>query len=271
MASFLSILETFDSKNFTKKEKEIIKYIRENMRDVTTMNIEVLAQKVDTGYSAIYGLLRKMQIKGYRDFLISIAADVEIKSLDMSNMEQLMKKTYFDIINQNDTMIDNELVQQTVNAITGAYRIFVIGMGTTNSLSQTLALELYRFGFNAYNLDENEEDLVVRARFMTKNDLIIAYSLFGDNEAVNKALAIAKDNQATIVAISGKDMSKVVKLANWTHIISTPNQKLNDNEVYVNKLLPWMYFTDDLINRLWSSGFVDREFVLAKQENRWDY
>ncbi|MBW3058169.1 MurR/RpiR family transcriptional regulator [Spiroplasma poulsonii] len=271
MASFLSKLETFDSKNFTKKENEIIKYIKENMKEVTTMNIEILAQRVNTGYSAIYGLLRKVQIKGYRDFLIAIAADVEIKSLDFENMESLMKKTYFDILNQNDTMINNDVMNQTINAIKGAYRIFVIGMGSTNALSQTLALELYHFGFNAFNLNENEEDLMVRSRFMNKNDLILAYSLFGDNESVNKALTIAKEKGVTIIAISGKDMSKAVQLSNWSHIISTPNQRANDHKIYVNKLLPWMYFTDHLINKIWLSDIVDKEFVMAQQDNRWDY
>ncbi|WP_348736344.1 MurR/RpiR family transcriptional regulator [Spiroplasma endosymbiont of Ammophila pubescens] len=271
MASFLSKLETFDSKNFTKKENEIIKYIKENMKEVTTMNIEVLAQQVNTDYSVIYGLLRKIQINGYWDFLIAIAADIEIKSLDFENMESLMKKTYFDILNQNDTMIDNEKMNQTINAIKGVYRIFVIGLGSTNALSQTLVLELYRFGFNAFNLNENEEDLMVRSRIMNKNDLILAYSLFDDNEAVNKALTIAKEKGVTIVVISGKDMSKAVKLANWSHIISTPNQQVNDHKIYVNKLLPWIYFTDDLINKVWSSDIVDKDFVMAQQDNRWDY
>ncbi|WP_245938365.1 phosphoheptose isomerase family protein [Spiroplasma phoeniceum] len=64
---------------------------------------------------------------------------------------------------------------------------------------------------------------------MNKNYLILAYSLFGDNEAVNKALTIAKEKGVTIVVISGKDMSKAVKLANWSHIISTPNQRVNDH------------------------------------------
>ncbi|AHI57723.1 hypothetical protein P344_01875 [Spiroplasma mirum ATCC 29335] len=270
MASFLSKLETFDSKNFTKKENEIIKFIKENMKEVTTMNIELLAQKVNTGYSAIYGLLKKMQIRGYRDFLISVASDVEIKSLDFENMESLMKKNYFDIINQNDSMIKTELVEKTLEAIKGAYRIFVVGMGSTNALSTTLALELYRFGFNAFDLDESEEDLLIRTKFMTKNDLIIAYSLFGDNESINKALQVAKEKGVKIIAISGKDMSKAVKLADWAHIISTPNQRANDHRIYVNKLLPWMYFTDDLINKVWESDIVDRDFVLSQQANQWD-
>ncbi|UZQ29781.1 MAG: MurR/RpiR family transcriptional regulator [Spiroplasma phoeniceum] len=257
-----------DSKNFTKKENEIIKYIKENMKEVTTINIEFLAQQVNTGYSVIYGLLRKMQINGYREFLITIAADIEIKSLDFENMDSLIKKKYFYILNQNNTMINNEKMNQTINSIKGAYRIFVIGMGSTNALSQTLALELYRFGFNAFNLNENEEDLMVRSRIMNKNDLIIAYSLFGDNEAVNKALKIAKEKGATIVLISGKDMSKAVKLANCSHIISTPNQRVNDHKIYVNKLLPWMYFNDDLINKVWSSDIVDKYLVMAQQNNR---
>ncbi|MFU0251714.1 hypothetical protein [Spiroplasma sp. Moj] len=66
-------------------------------------------------------------------------------------------------------------------------------------------------------------------------------------------------------------MSKAVKLANWSHIISTPNQRVNDHKIYVNKLLPWMYFTDDLINKVWSSDIVDKDFVMAQQDNRWDY
>lgn len=29
-----------------------------------------------------------------------------------------------------------------------------------------------------------------------------------------------------------------------------------------------MYFTDDLINKVWSSDIVDKDFVMAQQDNR---
>jgi RpiR family transcriptional regulator, glv operon transcriptional regulator len=55
-------------------------------------------------------------------------------------MDNLIKKIYFDIINQNDIMINNEKMNKTINIIKGAYRIFVIGMSSTNALSQILSL-----------------------------------------------------------------------------------------------------------------------------------
>ncbi len=66
-------------------------------------------------------------------------------------------------------------------------------------------------------------------------------------------------------------MSKAVKLANWSHIISISNQRINDHKIYVNKLLPRMYFTDDLINKVWSSDIFDKDFVMSQQYNHWDY
>jgi sugar/nucleoside kinase (ribokinase family) len=65
---------------------------------------------------------------------------------------------------------------------------------------------------------------MVCSRIINKNDLILSYSLFSDNEAVNKALIITKEKGVTIVVIYRKDMSKkTVKLSNWSHIISIPN------------------------------------------------
>ncbi len=90
------------------------------------MNIEVLAQQVNNVYNAIiYGVLQKMQINGYRCFLIAIAADIEIKSLYFENIKILMKKKDFDFLNKNDTMINNEKINKTINAIKVAYRILI--------------------------------------------------------------------------------------------------------------------------------------------------
>jgi hypothetical protein len=48
------------------------------------------------------------------------------------------------------------------------------------------------------------------------------------------------------------------------------NSKLtlvNDNKIYVNKSLSLIYFTDDLINKVWLSDIVDKDFCngLIKQ------
>lgn len=270
MASFLTKLDTLMEDNFTKKEKEIILFIRKNLESVRNMNIEALAQSVNTGYSAIYGLLKKLGINGYRNFIVSVSSDIEMKSLNLSNDDKSLKKKYFDIINQNSNIIDENLLKQTVSYLTAAHKIYIVGMGTTRFLAQSLALQLNNYGFLAIALDEGEEDFNIRTRYMTEHDLVIAFSLFGNNEAINKGLKSAKENNAKIIVISGKGLSSSGSFADITHVISSPIFDIRNTDVYVDKLVPWMFFTDKLINEVLNSGFVDREYVAAKIHHDWN-
>ncbi|KAF0851180.1 MAG: MurR/RpiR family transcriptional regulator [Spiroplasma poulsonii] len=264
MASFLSKLETFDSKNFTKKENEIIKYIKENMKEVTTMNIEILAQRVNTGYSAIYGLLRKVQIKGYRDFIIAIVAEqerLETNNLNLDATDNIFLY-YQDILQRNNQIFHSDKLLETVTLLKKAKAIYLVGVGNTGLAVKELANRLFSFGFACSNLVEDENNTIMRASLMQPDDLLICMSLEGKTQAVVAAAKEAKNNGANVVAVTSKYNSDLSKYADVNHIVVS-SSLYEKSEIFISVLLPLIYWNDNLIQVLLSMD-KDRQYLENK-------
>lgn len=127
MASFLGKLATIDEDNLTSREKEIVKYIKENLQNIVSTNMKIahLAQEVGTGFSAIYALLKKMGISGYRDFMISLGNDAHNVQLDIANDDEKITTSYTNLIVQNYALLDKRSLFETLKLINNADRIFV--------------------------------------------------------------------------------------------------------------------------------------------------
>jgi DNA-binding MurR/RpiR family transcriptional regulator len=127
MRSFLAKLSTIDEKNLTTRELQIVDYIKNNLQVIVSnnMKIEQLAQEVGTGYSAIYGLLNKLNIKGYRDFSISLANDADSAEIEIAKDDENVVNGYVNLIKQNYSLIEKRTLFETLQLIQNAPRVFV--------------------------------------------------------------------------------------------------------------------------------------------------
>ncbi|AGR40787.1 MurR/RpiR family transcriptional regulator [Spiroplasma taiwanense] len=251
MRSFLSKLTTIDEKDLTIKEKKIVEYIKNNLKEIvdTNMKIERMAQEAGTGYSAIYGLLKKLNIKGFRDFAISLANDAENQEINVAKNDENVVAGYINIIKQNYALIEKRSIFDTLNVIKNANRIFFcywenLLAGPTQELSNFF----YKNSYNTFLLDSDQETLRQRIKSSKENDVFIFFTRYGNSTRLDNFIEIIGKLNRKIIYISGKianpDVTKYLSSIH-TLIVDNPDQTIYKG--YISHSVPFNYFNDLLI------------------------
>ncbi|WP_342275465.1 hypothetical protein [Spiroplasma endosymbiont of Cantharis lateralis] len=251
MRSFLSKLTTIDDKDLTIKEKKIVDYIRDHLKEIvdTNMKIERMAQEAGTGYSAIYGLLKKLNIKGFRDFAISLANDAENQEINIAKNDENVVSGYINIIKQNYALIEKKSIFDTLNIIKSSKKIFFcywenLLSGPAHELSNFF----YKSGFNVYLLDSDQETIKDRIKTSKEEDIFIFFTRYGNSSRLDKAITELGEMKRKIIYISGKVASSdITKYLNSIHTLIVDNPDKSIYKGHISSSVPFNYFNDLLI------------------------
>ncbi|ATG97621.1 MurR/RpiR family transcriptional regulator [Mesoplasma lactucae] len=252
MKSFFGKLAMIDEKKLTHREKQIVKYIRDNLQAIVSneMKIERLAQEAGTGYSAIYGLLQKIGIHGYRDFILALTTDAENAKMDIANNDELVAEDLIQLIRQNHSVIDKKNINKTLTLIRKSRRIF-ISYWENELMNPAEELESFLVGQNAdvYLVNNDSQTIQNRADHARNGDLFIFYSMVSNGEKLQKIMATIKDKGANIILISARiAATPISRLSDSIHtLITTYGDPKKKNATYLSKNIPFLYFNDLLI------------------------
>ncbi|MGQ4833429.1 MAG: SIS domain-containing protein [Candidatus Asgardarchaeia archaeon] len=142
---------------------------------------------------------------------------MSIKSFTKSLANQIVK---------NLESLDESRVQELVNYIIHADRVFTVGRGRSALVAELFAIRLLQLEFNVSAIGERVLDLA--PPIGGKKDVIVAVSGSGETEEVVAYCNAAKKRGALIVAITSFDDSSLAKIADiiikikgrtkrWTH------------------------------------------------------
>lgn len=238
-----------EQNNFTKKEKIIINYVNNNSQNMSNYTISDLSRITNVGYSVIYKLIKKLGFVGYRDFIINIIAqETTFKALnnEIFGSQSILKETYRKLLDLNDSAIDYQKLSDFVIWLNKNRNrlIYIAGVGYSSLGARDLTSKLYRFGFKAICLiNDDDNNLLIRSALLTKNEILILFSLSGETETIIKVAKLAKANGTIVVVITSQSKSLLNNYADWffTIVSSDLNDKRN---ILVSPLLPITYFND---------------------------
>jgi len=128
MRSFFSRLAMLDEDKLTPREERLVEYVQGNLQHIVKneMKIERLAQEAGTGYSAIYGLLTKLNLRGYRDFIMALSDDAINIENDLVQNDEQVTSNLINLIKQNYTITDRKEIHQTLTLIHESERVFLV-------------------------------------------------------------------------------------------------------------------------------------------------
>ncbi|AVN60491.1 hypothetical protein CG007_02605 [Mesoplasma entomophilum] len=251
MRSFLAKLSTIEENNLTTRELIIVDYIKTNSKQIVEENIKIdeLARRAKTGFSAIYNLLKKMNIDGYRDFMICLANDVEHAELNIAKNDENVANGYINLIKQNYTLIKKANLVKTINLIDSSPRIVVCYWeAVLRGPAMDLSNFFYNQGLNVTLLDSDWDSINNRIKNTQTNDLYIFVTKYGTSTHLAKVIEAIKKQKGKSIFISGKVPSKDVELnASLVHTLIVDGVEINDDNVLISKSLPFHYFNDLLI------------------------
>ncbi|ATZ16636.1 RpiR family transcriptional regulator [Entomoplasma freundtii] len=249
MASFLGKLATIDENNLTSREKEIVKYIKNNIQNIVATNMKIahLAQEVGTGFSAIYALLKKMGINGYPDFMISLRNDAHNVQLDIANDDEKITSSYTNLIMQNYALLDKRSLFETLKLIRGAERIFVCYWeGVLKGPALELDNFFYANSFHVSLLDSDWDTINQRIEKMHKDDLFIFYTKYGTSTHLEKVIQKIKNRGGKVVLVSGKVPTVMnARNVNSYHTLMIETDTFDSHfPNHISKSVPFYYFND---------------------------
>lgn len=243
-----------EQNSFTKKEKILINYITNNSQNMNNVTISALSKANNVGYSVVYNLIKKLGFSGYREFIINIAAEENTyKALNQEFLGEysILKETYRRLLDLNDATIDYKKLQEFSFWINQKRQstIYITGVGQSALGAEDLALKLHRLGMKAFCLNKDDDSLLMHCSVLQKDDILVVFSLSGKTEVIKKAVQIAKENQATVVAITSQEKSMLNDYSDWIFTIISSGL-YEEKEVMISPLFAMGYFNDLIVTYL---------------------
>ncbi|WP_442601764.1 MurR/RpiR family transcriptional regulator [Paenibacillus sp. KN14-4R] len=205
----VKLKEIYDQLN--PSEQKVAKYILKTPEQMISMSIAQLSEVSGASQAAIVRLCKSLDVKGYQDLKIKIAGDlhqVEEQGYQDIRLHDELETIIQNVTNNNiqsirDTVkiLDTKLVEQAVEALHQAKRIFFYGLGASNLIAQDAQQKFLRINKTSLAFSDPSMQLTTSVT-LTKDDVAVGISYSGETPYLIAAIKQAKANGAKTISIS---------------------------------------------------------------------
>ncbi|MED3971324.1 MurR/RpiR family transcriptional regulator [Priestia megaterium] len=206
--------------SLTKTEQKIANIVLERMEEVVYYSVTQLADIAQVGETTIIRFCRKIGYKGYHEFKLAIATDLSEKQEIINNEQStdmvIPIASYIkDAIDETVNKIDQNALDQSVDALNVAKRIYFFGVGTSGLTALDAKNNFLRIGIHVDSIIDTHMQAMTAAT-LTSDDIVVGLSVSGSTKDTIDSLSIAKEKGAKIIAVTYYARSPITKLADYT-------------------------------------------------------
>ncbi|WP_282141960.1 MurR/RpiR family transcriptional regulator [Cytobacillus oceanisediminis] len=253
---------------FTSSESELAKYIIGNPDEISQLSINQIAKKIHISPATITRFCQKISFSGFNEFKHELkryidlrnkpAASSDIKEIDyFSNLYQ----NHLEIIEttfRNMTYFD---IQQAITLLTEAERVHVYGIGNSGIAAQEFKWKFFRIGIQVESITDPHQ-AVMDAALSSGSSLVIGVSVSGKTKEVIDAVKIAKQQGASVLAITSDKSSELSQLADLSLLVMSKNSMhMGQN---ISPTLPLFLLFDLLYTELVAKDYINRVQIRDK-------
>lgn len=232
------ILDTIGSlhDSLTKTEKRIASTILVSPELFCQSSLSELAKQLDVGEATFIRFCRTLGFRGFTDFKLELAIELATRdnqedSLlesdivagdDAKNIAIKLQSSVNKVIAETVNLLDFNELEQVVNAMRQAKRIFLFGVGSSGISAEDAKNKFMRIGLQV-DSTANNHFMYMQAALMNQADVVIGISHSGYSQEVIQSLAIAQKNGAKTVAITHNLRSPITQVAD--HVLINGNRQ----------------------------------------------
>lgn len=231
-----SILMEQYKPTFTKSETKIYDYIQENPDQVLYCSLTELSEACEVAEATILRFFRKLQLKGFQEFKLLYAQEVSSSAQDNSGETYIgkIKNSVIQAISDSSEIVSRKLLDEAIDRIAGSEDVVLFGIGSSGIAGLDMHNRLMRIGKNVEVITDSHFQ-VMRAASMTVNTVVVAISLTGSTKDIVDAVRAAKENGATIIALTSYTKSPLTKYADVV-LLSSAKESPLDSGSLVSKI-----------------------------------
>ena len=207
----------------TKMQVKIAKYVQKYPNQVVKFSISDFAAATGTkSESAIVRFYKVLGFSGYHEFKVALATEIAGKSYyhtyseltDSDGIHDVKEKIFNGLIktlHENYSLIADDLLEEAVNLLADAKRIFFLGYGQSGNLCANAAFKFMRLGYDCFHNPDSHFNSIHLAE-PREGDVIFCISFSG----LSKDVVIpAKESKpvAKIIALTESKKSALGQIA----------------------------------------------------------
>jgi len=238
-------------------QKKIADFFLEHTDLVALLPVRDIARKVGVSEASIVRFGQLLGYKGYKELKQGLSAALENQLSptqryhhvisDREKIHNTLKLVSDNVINNiHDTIksLDKDLFSQIVEKIIVAQRIYCFGLEISAHLSQLMTFLLRLYSYDAQYLSMDFFRYQEQIGYLSKKDLLIAFSFSPYSRETIEALALAKLRGIKSIAFTDKKTAPIRQYATFCVQIKT------DNIMFSNSLGAVVTVINAIINEL---------------------
>lgn len=213
----MSVLKKLEIGNhFSASEKDIAQYILNNTEEVLNLSTVKLAQKTYTSPATIVRLCQKLNYKGYNDFKMDLATNLQYvlshreninanfpfdKNINISHISNTIVKLYKESIDETMHILDQEQLRKSILLLDKADVIDIYGVSGPLRMASDFQYKMFRIG-KRVNIAPMVNEQLFQAALSNQKHCAILVSYSGETEEVINAAKILKIQKTPMIGIT---------------------------------------------------------------------
>ncbi|MEC3952579.1 MurR/RpiR family transcriptional regulator [Nocardia sp. CDC153] len=209
---------------------KLARVILDDPSGVAQLTVNQLAERSGTSTSAVVRLAKTLGYDGYPRLRLALAAvgsedGAPVFATDIDAADELSKVLHKLTAFETEGMLataelaDPATMEAVVDALVGARRVQLIGIGASGLVAMDMAQKLTRIGMWC-GACTSEDDALVQASLLEAGDVIVAFSHSGETAGIVEAVEHAATTRATTVAVTAGAASKLARAARHTVLVA---------------------------------------------------
>lgn len=210
--------------SLTKSEQKVATVVLEQMEKVIYYSVTDLADAAEVGDATVLRFCRKIGLKGYQEFKLAIAKDLTTTTNEEENglghstsLTMSIAQYTKNAIDETVNMLDEEMLQRTIDLFDRSNSIHFFGVGTSGLTALDAKSRFLRIGRRIDAIVDPHLQAMTAAT-LDVGDVVVGISVSGSTKDTIDALQLAKENGATVVAITYYARSPITKTADFVLI-----------------------------------------------------
>ncbi|HZW53801.1 MAG TPA: MurR/RpiR family transcriptional regulator [Candidatus Elarobacter sp.] len=203
-------------------EQRVADFILKHPDELIYLTVTELAERTSTSESTVVRLTQKIGYKGYQEFKIMLARDLvepttEIHSAieagdDLATVKSKVFHANAQALRDTLEVLDDEQLRRAVEALAGARRVEIYGVGGSSPLALDAYHKLIKLGVSALALSDGDL-MAMSSSLLGPADVALGISHTGASRDVTDALGRAKSCGATTICLTHRPSSPVTKVS----------------------------------------------------------
>lgn len=217
----VSAIYTIRSKyqSLSAKERKIADFILEHPKDSVNPSIEELAERIGISESTMVRFARKLGYSGYQRFRIALARETipsneqlfETEVSDEGDAAEIVFRNACKNLESTYAKLDRTVIHAISTLVAGCKRLYLVGLGGSNTLAQDAYHKLIRTGLNCQYASDYHMQLMLASQ-AKEGDVALIFSHTGsgyDTLALGEEL---KHQSCKLVVLTSNTRSPLAKM-----------------------------------------------------------